>query len=230
VSRALSFCMCCRLQTASEGTLEEAEGVYLSTQGPSEPPTAECSMARFTMLRRLWLRQFSCNMFEGVELDLPPSLRCSAAPHSLTVLVVSAGAMNHSEYVELGSGAQQVCSACDTALSLFPVGLPTCADQVTINSPVPAACLPVGACGAAPVAFHIRLLNFCRDLVLDAAPNADSDNNYGVISPVEWPELGTALTRLEFRGYSTRDYHNEDWKPVGDANTKPPLSPSRCGL
>ena len=82
-----------------------------------------------------------------------------------------------------------------------------------------------------PVAFHIRLLTFRRDLVLDAAPNADTDGEDGVMSPSEWQaDLGAALTRLEFRGYSTRDYHNEDWTPVGDANKKPPLSPSKCGV
>ncbi len=74
-SWAPNLCLCCRLQTASEGTLEEAEGVYVSSDGPEEM-MRPASLERFTALRSLWLRQVNIETLDSGRLCMPPSLRC----------------------------------------------------------------------------------------------------------------------------------------------------------
>jgi len=64
------------VQVASESTLREAEGVYITTDGPriSAGQLEPRSMERFMTLRSLWLRQ--ANMFTLIiPPDMPPSLR-----------------------------------------------------------------------------------------------------------------------------------------------------------
>ena len=72
--------MLCRLQVASETTLEEAEGVYMTKTGPRKPLKKRVGMARFVTLRSLWLRQ--CNNFTLVFVgpDMPTGLKCEAMP------------------------------------------------------------------------------------------------------------------------------------------------------
>ena len=65
-----------RLQTASESTLQEAEGVYISLDGGPQVPLGEpVNMARFMALRRVWLRHANNQTMEMIEPGLPPSLR-----------------------------------------------------------------------------------------------------------------------------------------------------------
>ncbi len=64
-----------RPQTASEGTLEDAEGVYTSTFAADDPLPHPVSMARFTALRSLWLRQAAITPLQSVQLGMSTSLR-----------------------------------------------------------------------------------------------------------------------------------------------------------
>ncbi len=62
------------MQTASEHTLESAEGVYVTQKEPWKILVEPGSMARFVALRSLWLRQV--NLFTLTRgPGLPPSLR-----------------------------------------------------------------------------------------------------------------------------------------------------------
>ncbi len=70
------------LQSASVSTLEDAEGVYVSMLGPDDPLTAPVSMARFSALRSLWLRQATMTTLRGVQLSRSTTLR-HAAPDFL---------------------------------------------------------------------------------------------------------------------------------------------------
>ncbi len=63
------------LQTSSETTLEEAEGVYVTAEGTDVPLTTPVSMARFTALRSLCLWQANSVTLQSVTPGLPPSLR-----------------------------------------------------------------------------------------------------------------------------------------------------------
>ncbi len=72
-----------RLQTASESTLEEAEGVYIHMREHTWPAEVLGSMARFTKLRSLWLRQANRNTLSGGTPGMPASLRhgtCQCLP------------------------------------------------------------------------------------------------------------------------------------------------------
>ena len=84
-------------QVGSEGTLEDAEGVYVSVLGPDMPQCEPVSMARFTALRSLWLRQATVKTLQGVQLSESTTLRrddrssvpasqhvCSALAHDST--------------------------------------------------------------------------------------------------------------------------------------------------
>ena len=69
--------MClCRLQVASETTLEEADGVYVTKTGPRKPLKQSVSMARFVTLRSLWLRQCNSYTLDRVTPGMPAGLRC----------------------------------------------------------------------------------------------------------------------------------------------------------
>ena len=71
------------MQAASESTLEEAEGVFISADGPrtSEAQLEPGSMTRFfTTLRSLWLRQVNL-LTLLVTPGMPPTLRCGAHQH-----------------------------------------------------------------------------------------------------------------------------------------------------
>ena len=70
--------MFCVAQVGSEGTLEDAEGVYVSTLGPDMPQCELISMARFTALRSLWLRQATVMTLQGVQLSESTALRRAA--------------------------------------------------------------------------------------------------------------------------------------------------------
>ena len=66
------------LQTASESTLEEAEGVHVTAEEFDEPLAAPGSMWRFTALRRVWLRQVNEHTLAGGLPGMPPTVRCGA--------------------------------------------------------------------------------------------------------------------------------------------------------
>ncbi len=70
--------MLCRLQVASETTLEEAEGVYVTKTGHRRRLQKPVSMARFVTLRSLWLRQANDYTLERVTPGMPVGLRCEA--------------------------------------------------------------------------------------------------------------------------------------------------------
>jgi len=75
-SQAGASRLCYCLQTASESTLEDAEGVYVSLDdGPHVPLGEPVNMARFTALRRVWLRHANNYTMEMIKPGLPPSLR-----------------------------------------------------------------------------------------------------------------------------------------------------------
>ncbi len=84
-------------QVGSEGTLEDAEGVYASVLGPDTSQCEPVSMARFMALHSLWLRQATVQTLEGVQLSESTTLRravrssvpasqhvCSALTHYCT--------------------------------------------------------------------------------------------------------------------------------------------------
>jgi len=79
------------VQVASESTLEEADGVYVSTDGPrgSAALLEPGSMERFAALRSLWLRQV--NMLTLlVTPGMSLSLRRGTQPSSHKVCVRAA--------------------------------------------------------------------------------------------------------------------------------------------
>ncbi len=71
------------MQAASESTLEEAEGIHVSAEACLyEPLPALISMARFTALRSLVLRQACGFALSTGTPQLPPSLGCPHIPWS----------------------------------------------------------------------------------------------------------------------------------------------------
>jgi len=67
-------------QPASAGTLEEAEGVYVTADEANMPLTAPVSMGRFSALRTLWTRQVNSLTLQGITPGMPPSLKCGPCP------------------------------------------------------------------------------------------------------------------------------------------------------
>ncbi len=95
LTRGTARTMMWQLQTASESTLEEAEGVYVHMREPDWSSEVLGSMARFTQLRSLWLRQANrLTLSEGFP-GVPANLRhgacwcltlCDAAEHRLSTI------------------------------------------------------------------------------------------------------------------------------------------------
>ncbi len=69
----------CRAQVASMGTLEDAEGAYVTKTEPLRPLLEAGSMDRFGALRSLWLRQVNDNTLKSFTPRMPATLRREAA-------------------------------------------------------------------------------------------------------------------------------------------------------
>ena len=209
--QALWLSASCRpLQTASEGTLEEAEGVYVSMMSPDDPLTAPVSMARFTALRRLWLRQATATTLRGVQLSKSTGLRYvgpHASPSCKRALHPSLALHSCTALRQFGLFLASVRVTCQW----IP---PQCWLGSTSHTQSYARMLRQFLTRALLHNPYPRPPRLRRDLVLDAEP-MPAIRGTGPCAPFDL-DLGalTALTRLELRGYATDSPHEHGWRQL----------------